>query len=156
MLRRHFTLIVSIIALAWVVWLLRLWQPARQVRLHTESFLESIESRDWKSASERIADDYSDRWGHDKRELVERSREVFAQFLFITLEARDLDVVEINGRGEASAHLTLRGAGGPLAQLAMQRAAELRAPFVFTWRQQSWKPWDWTLVRVEQPELKVD
>ena len=139
-----------------MVWLLWLWQPARQVRLHTEDFLEAVESRDWKIMSQRIADDYSDRWGHDKREVVERSREVFAQFFVLAIEARDLAVGESDGLGDASARLTLRGSGGPLAQIAVQRAAELRSPFVFTWRQRSWKPWDWALVRVEQPELRVE
>jgi len=37
----------------------------------------------------------------------------------------------------------------------MSRVAELKEPFSFTWRQVSWKPWDWKLVRVDQPELEI-
>jgi hypothetical protein len=31
----------------------------------------------------------------------------------------------------------------------------LREPFTMTWRKKSWKPWDWELIRVEQPELRI-
>jgi hypothetical protein len=37
----------------------------------------------------------------------------------------------------------------------VQRAEELREPFTFDWQQQSWKPWDWALVRIEQRELQI-
>lgn len=103
-----------------------------------------------------MADDYSDRWGHDKSAVIAHSREVFSQFFAIELTAQDLAVAESDGIGTASARLQLRGSGGPLAQFAIERVSTLREPFTFTWRLRSGKPWDWVLTRVEQPELVLE
>ncbi len=156
MLRRHFVSIIAVAALACAVRLLWLWQPEQQVRRHTEKLIAAVEDKDWKRLAEITADDYSDRWGHDKNAVVARSREVFSQFFAIEIEASGLVVAESDGVGTASARLALRGSGGPLAQLAIERAATLRAPFVFTWRLRSGKPWDWVLTRIEQPELELE
>lgn len=156
MFRRHFVSIFAAAVLGVAVWLVSAWQPARQVRRHTERFIEAVEDKDWKRLAELTADDYSDRWGHDKAALVSRSREVFAQFFAIEIEAHELSVLEAEGVGTASALLSLRGSGGPLAQLAIERAAMLREPFAFTWRLRSGKPWDWVLTRIDQPELELD
>jgi hypothetical protein len=80
---------------------------------------------------------------------------VFAQFIAMEIKALDPEVEEANGQGTVRARLTLTGSGGPLAEMAIQKAAALRQPFVFEWRQASWKPWDWLLVRVDQPELEI-
>src|SRR6186713_2841075 len=92
MIRRHLLVIVAAGALAVFLWCLWLWQPARQVRVHTEALLEACEDKDWEEMRELLAADYSDRWGHDKEEVVERSKQVFAQFLFLTVEGRDMVV----------------------------------------------------------------
>lgn len=133
-----------------------LWQPARQVRRHTEQLLSAVENKNWKRLGELMSDDYSDQWGHDKSAVIAHSREVFSQFFAIELTPHDLVIAESDGIGTASAKLTLRGSGGPLAQYAIDRVATLRSPFVFTWRLRSGKPWDWVLTRVEQPELVLE
>jgi hypothetical protein len=156
MIRRHLLVVVAAGVLACFTVCLWLWQPERQVRRHTEALLEACEDRDWEELRALLADDYSDRWGHDKAEAADRARQVFAQFLFLKLEARELEVEEAEATGLARAHLVLQGRGGPLAEMAIQRLAELRQPFVFRWQQRSWKPWDWQLVQVEQAELRIE
>jgi hypothetical protein len=155
MFRRHRFLFAAVAVLAALIWMLWRWQPDRQVLRHTERFVTAVEDKDWKEAAALMADDYSDRWGLDKTEIVQRCREVFAQFIILDIEMRDPVASEAEGRGTASARLLLRGRGGPLGEMAVQRAAALREPFTFEWRQNSWKPWDWVLVRVDQPELEV-
>jgi hypothetical protein len=155
MIRRHLLVIVAAGALAVFLWCLWLWQPTRQVRVHTEALLEACEDRDWEDLRELIADDYSDRWGHGKAELAERSRQVFAQFLFLTVEGHDMVIEEADATGDARVRVVLQGRGGPLAEIAIQRVSELKEPFIFRWQQRSWKPWDWQLTRVVQPELRV-
>lgn len=120
-----------------------------------ENFLAAVEGKKWQRMGDFLADEYSDRWGHNKTAVIDRSREVFAQFFVISLEAPDLQIEEADGLGQARAHLRLKGTGGPLAELAMERVATLQQPFTFEWRQASWEPWDWKLVRVDQPELEV-
>jgi hypothetical protein len=156
MIRRHLLVMVAAGVLALFSVCLWRWQPERQVRKHTEALLEACEDRDWEEFRALLAEDYTDRWGHDKTEAAERARQVFAQFLFLKLAARSLEVEEAEATGLARAHLELQGRGGPLAELAIQRVAELKQPFTFRWQQRSWKPWDWQLVQVEQPELRID
>ena len=79
----------------------------------------------------------------------------FAQFfvLGITLENPEQSV---SGKsGEVSARLLAKGSGGPLAQLVIERLQGLHEPFTFRWQRRSWKPWDWALVRVDQPTLEI-
>ena len=131
-------------------------QPERQVRRHNAKLLDAVESKDWKELAELMSDQYSDRWGHDKATVIERSRLVFQQFFVMEITTtEEPEVEEANGQGFVRAHIKLAGNGGPLAQLAIQRADALKQPFTFEWRQASWKPWHWVLVRVDQPELEI-
>ncbi|HET6407704.1 MAG TPA: nuclear transport factor 2 family protein [Chthoniobacteraceae bacterium] len=154
-MRRHF-LNGAVVLVALAIVLLWHWQPARQVRRHNDKLLEAVESKDWKDLSELMADDYSDRWHHDKALVLERSKMVFAQFFVMEIAPSEIEVVESNGIGVVRAKLALTGRGGPLAELAIQRAATLQQPFVFEWRQASWKPWHWVLSKLDQPELEIE
>jgi hypothetical protein len=154
-IRRH--LVLSLVAATLVLgfWCLWLWQPARQVRRHTEQLLAAVEDKDWREMAELMMYDYSDRWGHDKATILDHTKQAFAQFFSLTVESSELDVEEANAIGTARVRIAIKGRGGPLADFVMSRVAELKEPFAFTWKQASWKPWDWKLVRVDQPELEI-
>jgi hypothetical protein len=103
-----------------------------------------------------MADDYEDRWEHDKETALANAGEAFRQFLFVTIENRTDSCEVAPASATTRTAIKVSGSGGPMAQLVMDRVNTLREPFVFTWRQASWKPWDWLLTRVDQPELKTD
>jgi hypothetical protein len=151
------TLVYAAAALVAVaVYCVALWQPERQLRLHQAHLLRAVEKRDWERFATFLADDYSDRWGHDKAIVIERAREVFRQFLFVKVRHSITSIDRANhDAASVSAKITLQGSGGPLAQYAEERAATLRDPFVFRWVKGSWKPWDWHLREVNQPELEI-
>jgi hypothetical protein len=115
----------------------------------------AVENKDWRKMAGLMADDYSDRWGHDKATIIDHTKQAFAQFFILTVESLELHVEEADAIGTARVHVAIKGRGGPLADFVMSRVAELKEPFSFTWRQASWKPWDWKLVRVDQPELEI-
>ncbi len=48
------------------LWLAQLWQAEKQVRLHSEHFVQQLEKRNWSAAGEFIANDYHDDWDHDR------------------------------------------------------------------------------------------
>ena len=155
MSRRQILLAASLALAALGLFLMALWSPARQVRLHQEGLLDAIADRDWKRLEPFIADDYSDRWGHDKANVLEAARLAFGQFIFLKIA---LDDPAVNVTGEAGrlvARLKISGKGGPLAEAVVEAAGNLREPFTFDWQQRSWKPWDWALVRMEQRELQI-
>lgn len=140
---------------AFALYLTWLWQPERQVRLHTTHFLKKVERRNWDAARTFLADDYADRWEHDKESALADAREVFRQFLFLTIENRTDSVTMADDRAETRTIVKISGRGGPLAELVMERVNSLREPFTFTWRQASGKPWDWQLTRIDHPELNA-
>ena len=152
--RRHF-LLLGVVLVFLVVWLLTRWQPERQVRVHTEALLAAAESRDFKKFAALLAADYSDPWGNDKARVLEGSQQVFRNFLALEVKATDMEVDEADAIGHASARIVIRGTGGPIGEEAMMRVNALKKPFSFTWRQRSWKPWDWELTQVEQSELHL-
>jgi hypothetical protein len=137
------------------VWLVWLWQPERQVRLHQKHFLQAVERRNWNAMEKFLAADYADRWGHDRTFVLAACRDVFGQFLFLTVEQQTEDCVVEGTSGTARTTVKITGSGGPLAQQAITTVNALREPFVFSWeRRGRW--WDWELVRVEQRELRLD
>src|SRR6516162_114757 len=59
------------------LYLMWLWRPEHQVRLHTEHFFHAIDGRDWESVADFIGGDYHDQWDNDRARLLERMREGF-------------------------------------------------------------------------------
>lgn len=138
-----------------VIFLFSLWNPEKQVRRHQRQFLSALEDRDWDDINELLADTYSDRWGHDKAFVQSRASEVFRQFFVVQVTGENQSVEMGVDTGEVKTRLQVKGKGGPLAEYAMMKANALQQPWTFRWQKQSWKPWDWVLVHVDQPELEI-
>ena len=143
-----------IIALIVGVYLIRLWQPERQVELHSTHFLAHIEKKKWKAVGEFIANDYRDQWGHDRGLVLERLREVLRAVSHARIEATGPMVQTENGRGQWIAKITLNGTG-EYAELIKARVNSLDAPFELEWRRGATWPWDWKLVSVRNPEFEI-
>ena len=136
------------------IYLFKLWQPERQLELHSTHLLAQIEKKNWKSVGEFIANNYEDRWGDDPALLLERLREVFRVIPNARIEATNPTVRAENGRGSWSATIRIKGAG-QFADLIEARVNSLDAPFEFEWRQGATWPWDWKLVSVRNPALEI-
>jgi hypothetical protein len=136
------------------LWLAWLWQPERQVRLHTAGLLKGIERRKWSKVDELIANNYADRWGHDKAFVLEGLRQVFGSFVFLTIEHQNLDVDASAGR--TITRVKMSGQGGPVAQYVMAKVNVLAEPFTFTWIKRGNMPWEWQLIAVDHPTLNPD
>lgn len=133
-----------------------LWQAERQVRLHTVHFLEAVEGRKWDTVRGFVAEDYSDRWGHDKENVMTDARTVFGHFLFLTIQGEPGPATVGDRSAEIRVPVKIAGQGSPIAGLVMERVNTLGPPFLFAWRQRSWKPWDWALMRIDHPDLEIE
>ena len=102
-----------------------------------------------------LAGDYRDRWQQDKAIVMQRSRDVFGQFVMLTVERESRGLRMDSGRWLLTEKVRLKGLGGPLAMAARDVVNALHEPFVMEWRQRSRKPWDWELQSVAQPELEL-
>ncbi len=102
-----------------------------------------------------LAADYRDRWRHDKAAVVARIREVFGQFATLTIEREKRDLRADVDRWMLSEKIHIKGLGGHLAMAARDVVNTLHEPFVTEWRRRGWKPWDWELKSIAQPEIEV-
>ncbi|MDB6172609.1 MAG: hypothetical protein JWL59_1920 [Chthoniobacteraceae bacterium] len=153
--RKHFGLIGAVLGVALVVYLVLLWQPERQVRLHQIHFLQAVEKRDWPRFSNFIANNYSDRWQHDKNYLLAESRNVFQHFFILSISSEEIGIAGSNSAFTVRERLRMEGSGSPVAQFILQRVNGLADPFLFQWQKQSWKPWAWKLTQIDQPALEL-
>ena len=153
---KNLRLVAGLAAFAIAIYLALLWQPARQVRLHQRHLLKSVEKRNWQAVGKFIGAEYRDRWEHDKENVIGQSAQVFGQFLFCNITAEEHSLALADGAGAIGVRLTLGGTGGPIAEYAKQRVNSLTEPFVFKWAHRSWKPWDWELIAVDQPQLDIE
>jgi len=134
-----------------------LWQPERQVLLHQEHFIEAVSDRKWKKIDRFLADDFRDRFGHDKAWALKESREVLRQFFALTVLGEDTsNTFTTPDRRDATVTATLKieGGGTPIAEYAKTEVNRSQHPFTFTWKQQSWKPWDWQLTSIDHPLME--
>ena len=144
----------ALLAVAAGVYLFQLWQPERQVALHSQHLLAALEERDVEAIAEFVDPAYQDQWKHDRRLLLSRLGAVLRY-------ARDLDLqvnsawVELNG-DEAAWHARIIVDGGEhdVDALIEQHVNAVAEPFKLQWRRQSWKPWDWKLVSVTNSEFE--
>jgi hypothetical protein len=141
----------AILAGLYFAWL---WQPQRQVRLHTDHLLRKIDIRNWNGLAADLSPDYRDDWNDDRALLLARLRELLSERGKIDIIAHDADI-RVEGRDAVfRAKITIEG-DGEIISMIKQRINSLSAPFELKWRRQSTKPWDWKLVRVSNSELQL-
>jgi hypothetical protein len=142
---------IFVAAALWLRWWL---QPERQIPRAQARLLSAIERRDFSAMEALLAADYRDRWQHDRATVVERSREIFGQFMTLTIEHEFRGLRADGGNFLLAEKITLKGFGGPLATAARDEVNVLSQPFVMEWRLRG-KPWEWELKSVTQPELEL-
>jgi hypothetical protein len=148
----------AVASLAVVIILFRclwLWQPERQLLLHQAHLRRAIERRDWTRVGALIDPGYSDRWGYTRDTGLRDARQWLGQFFALTVTVEPAgDQLSVNG-GTVSERWKIDGTGTEAASLVMQSVNALHAPFAFQWKHGSWKPWDWTLTRVDNTDLAL-
>ena len=84
------------------------------------------------------------------RSCSNRLRLVLRSFSLLTITAADPQVRLDPSTGNWSAKIQIDGTGGELAGEVIARVNSLTKPFELDWRRESWKPWDWKLIRVRE------
>ena len=143
-----------LIAVVAGIYLIRLWQPERQVELHSEHLIKHIEKKNWKRVEAFLREDYQDQWRQDRRLVLERLREVFRALPTARIEAAGATVQTGNRRGQWSAKITIDGTG-EYADIIQARVNSLETPFELEWEQGATWPWDWRLTAVRNPAFEI-
>lgn len=144
-----------LLALIIGIWLFQLWQPARQVQLHSEHFISAVEGKNWDALAAFIDETYQDQWKQDRALVRSRMREVLRFARNLRVQA-DSPLVAANDRdGDWSARITIAADPNEVAEMIEARVNALDTPFELHWQRKSWKPWDWKLVRVSNSALEL-
>jgi hypothetical protein len=147
--------IAAIVLLAaMAAWLFLLWQPARQVELHTSNLLARASSRDWDAVAAMMAENYGDTWGHDRASVIDEARQLFSHFFALHIVPLDaLHVSEIAGGFSASAPIGVFGTGTAVAEAVIEEVREAGGEADFIWRKAGPWPWQWELSEVRHEKL---
>jgi hypothetical protein len=143
------------IALCVGIYLFWLWQPAQQVKRHTENFLHAIEHKNWDATGDFIATDYQDQWGDNRGRVLERLREGFRYVRGPRITASNPSVRVETQRAVWSSKIALYSSDDDVMEVLDQRVNSLQSPFKLEWQHFSAKPWDWKLVRVSNPAFEI-
>lgn len=145
---------VVAVLVAWAVWLFLLWQPARQVELHTLNLLERVSARDWPAVEAMMAADYRDAWGHDRTTAIDEARQLFSHFFALhVVPLSPLETAAVGDGWEAIAPVGIFGSGTAVAQAVIDEVRGAGGPATFVWRRDGSRPWQWCLAEVRHGEL---
>ena len=143
-----------VIVAGWGGWLFLLWQPARQVELHTLNLLERASARDWPAVERMMAPDYRDAWGHDRAAAIDDARQLFSHFFALHIVAlAPLEIAQAGDGWSAQAPVGVFGSGTAVAQAVIEEVQSAAGPATFVWRREGGGPWRWSLVEVRHEEL---
>jgi len=145
-------LVLAVCIGLYLVWL---WRPEHQVRLHTKNFFHAIDHRNWDAVGDFIGNDYQDRWGDDRARVLERMREGFRWVRGSRIIASNPNVQMEAGRGVWIGKITVYSSDDGVMELLDERVNKLPTPFKLEWIQLSGKPWDWKLVRVSNSAFEI-
>jgi hypothetical protein len=144
-----------ILALIVGLWLTQLWGAEKQVKLHAEHFLHQIEQRDWAGAGEFLAANYKDDWGADRQLMITRLRLGLRFFSSLTIRPTEMRIQVEGSAATWGARIEIAASGSEMAPQTVEEINRLTTPFELRWKRQSWKPWDWKLVKVSNAELQL-
>ncbi|MGA3170530.1 MAG: hypothetical protein ABSE62_05905 [Chthoniobacteraceae bacterium] len=132
-----------------------LWQPERQLLLHQAHLREAVEGRNWGRLEGLIDPGYSDGWGYTRETGMSEARQWLGQFFAMTITAEPVEDHLTAGGGIVTERWKMEGTGTEAASMVVERVNSVTDPFVFQWKHGSWKPWDWTLARVDNAGLNL-
>ncbi len=127
--------------------------PGRRLVRCQERLLEAAGNRNWETVRTFLAEEYRDHWGNDRDQAITQASEALRNFLTLEITSESTTVQREGREATISARLRLAGRGNAIGEEILSRANSLESHFQFAWKRKSWKPWDWKLVFISQPEL---
>ncbi len=128
--------------------------PERGVERAWAGLVRAIEKNDRERLTAYLTEDYKDAFGLGREQAVELVASVRGQFVVCTIR-RERPMRELRDDKRAAvtrALIRVEGQGSPVAAAVVQTAQSTQTPTEFRWRRDTWKPWDWRLVSVDNPE----
>ena len=138
-----------------VTFLIVRWQPDRQLGHRWEGFLDAFSTRRWGAVDGFLSPDYQDAWGHTRLNLKHRATYDLREFTNLEVRAESVTIVRSGKSATISAVVRITGSGGYQAERTRRAVNRVFSASQFEWKRHSWRPWDWRLVSVENPEIDL-
>ncbi|RRJ94288.1 hypothetical protein Ga0100231_007865 [Opitutaceae bacterium TAV4] len=140
-------LLAIFLALPWL-------SPVRGVERAWGKLIDGVADNDFKDVTSVVALDYKDGWGLTRDEVIVLAQTVRRHFIVCSIDRHPHKVELSEDRHTATVRSVIRvnGSGSPVAQAIIQVSGQTQAETTFEWRRGSWKPWDWKLTSVANPE----
>jgi hypothetical protein len=160
LLRPKTLLTAGIALLVYVIFgIFFVWTDQNIVTARQERLFHLLSSKRWEKCGSLLSEDYRDNWDFSKTDAVLALKDIGSQFMIFHIEVLSLDVsigAPARSQATADARVRLSGSGSPFCQQVISEANRLKEPFHFTWQKESWHPWSWHIIRIEQNELPPD
>lgn len=130
------------------------WTPATQIRLHQMELIQAAEHNDRATLEELISDFYKDQWGFSKKELLIALRDMRRSMTTVEVTPEVIVVHAAKDTGSFSTVIRIDGVGYAADEVKSE-INTITTPFVFHWRKEGPKPWDWGLVKITNEGLDL-
>ena len=147
------SLAVVLLLLVWMALPFFSSQEEQVLKQHQELF-EYAGKRYWSEAAAYLSPEYEDEWGNTSEQAIEGAREAFRGFIVLDLQWQSVEVKVDGTTATITGDVRIEVSGGGLSQPVMNKVNNLREPWTFTWNKTGWKPGDWKLVHVTNPQIK--
>ena len=154
---RNQILLILGLVLVWLAYsFVFVWPAHIQLPTKQDAFLSSIEDGDDHVWEDLISEAYQDQWEFSKSNVLVSLSDVRTNLmaLHISWEPEAPEILEDEARLTGDLNFEATALFG--ADFVTSRLNNLKTPWVFTWKKESWKPWSWKLVRIENPSLSLD
>lgn len=131
------------------------YQPDRQLRRAWDGLLATVEARNTTRLGRVVADDYADRWGYERRSLLDDARLAFMQFRRLVIAAEKVHISREGNQATITAILRVDAEGPGNIADARATVNALFTPFVFEWRREPGFTGAWKLVHFDHPEFDL-
>ena len=153
--RSQVIIIGSIVSLIVLYNLAFEWPSSIQVPLKQEAFLISLEEGDNGAWDKLLSESYEDQWGFSKSNALVSFQDVRSQFIGLHIEWKPQSTLIDARTGKLTGNMKFDATGLFATDLISSRINSLDAPWVFVWQKESWLPWSWKLVRIENSDLDL-
>lgn len=140
------------ISAIWFVWPFLKSGKTQALDQH-QRLVSVVAHRNWKQTLALLADDYHDTWDMKREEAISVGHEILQSFIVLNLEWQTASITIDGNTATVSGMIKISGSGLGFTSEIINKVNNLHEPFIFIWRKDGWKPGDWRLVKLTQPEL---
>lgn len=126
-----------------------------QARHQQEKIIEFAAHQKWARVYLLLAQDYSDAWGMKRDEAISAAQEALQTLIMVSFDWKLQSAVRDGKTVTLTGTIRMTGKGAVGSSMIMDHVNRITKPWVFVWRKDGWKPGDWRLVSIANPDVTM-